>query len=161
LLPARPGLVFLRCGDALPRGLTTNRLPRKRGVLLGLEPAFAVAIVTIDPALAGSCRRPRLPQALIWSGSGHRSGRLGRRLGREEVGKNIRSRRGRDSCDKKKRGEPEPQMTGHGIPRFAPCPRTTFGADLGRNTAQIWRRSGFILARKTAAAKGALLLPVN
>jgi len=52
-------------------------------------------------------------------------------------------------------------VTGHGIPRFVPRPRKTFGADLGRNAAQIWQRRGFILARDTAAAKGALLLPVN
>jgi hypothetical protein len=98
-----------------------------------------------------------LPQAFLWSGSGC----LGRRLGREEVGEDIRSRRSRESCDKKERGEPEPQVTGHGIPRFTPRPRTTFGADLGRNAAQIWRPRGFVLARNTAAAKGMLLLPVN
>jgi hypothetical protein len=51
-------------------------------------------------------------------------------------------------------------MTGHGIPRFAPRPRTTFEADLVRNATQIRRLWGFILARNSDTAKDAPLLLV-
>jgi hypothetical protein len=56
----------------MPRGVM-NRLLRRRGPLGGLEPAFAVAVVTIDPVLDIGRRLAGLRQALFFSGSG-RSG---------------------------------------------------------------------------------------
>jgi hypothetical protein len=77
LLLARSGLVLLGSGGAPPRGAMTSRLFRQRAVFRGLEPAFAVAIVTIDPVLAGGCLLAGLRQAIVLGGSGRRSRLLG------------------------------------------------------------------------------------
>ena len=111
-------------------GVTMNGFPRQCGARVGLEPALAVAVVTIDPALAGSRRLAGLQQALLLSGSGsgRRSRRLGRGIGREQVGEGIRSGRRRETCDEN-RGEPKSQRTGHVIPPvLCPAPKRPLAA---------------------------------
>ena len=96
----------------------TNLFLHRRDPLSGLEPAFAVAVETIDPALAGRRRLAGPRQALLFRGSG-RSGLRG--SGVEEVGKRIRRRRrSRESREKDNSGEAKSQMTGHENPGVAP-----------------------------------------
>ena len=104
----------------------TNLFLHRRDPLSGLEPAFAVAVKTIDPALAGRRRLAGPRQALLFRGSG-RSGLRGSRV--EEVGKRIRRRRrSRESREKEKSGETKSQMTGHENPGVAPPPALPLAA---------------------------------
>ena len=71
-LPLAPrGLVLLGSGDTRLRGAMTNLLLH-RGLLSGLEPAFAVAVETVDPALAGRRRLAGPRQALLFRFRGSR-----------------------------------------------------------------------------------------
>jgi hypothetical protein len=78
-----------------------------------LEPAFAMAIETIDPALAVG-RLAGMRQALLFGGA-RRSGFRG--SGIEQKVKGIRRcRRRRETCEKDTSCEARSQMTGHRDP---------------------------------------------
>src|SRR5262249_50606512 len=113
-LTRRRGFALLGSGDTMLRGAMTNLLLH-RGLLSGLEPAFAVAFQTIGPALASRRRLAGPRQALLFLGSG-RSGWAGSEI--EPVCKRMRRRwwRCRETCEKGKSSKAKSQMTGHGIP---------------------------------------------
>ena len=132
------------------RGAMTNLLLH-RDLLSGLEPAFAVAFQTIDPAMAGRRRLARPRQALLFRGSGRRS-LTGSDI--EQVCQRIRRRRRcRETCKKDKSSEAKSQNTGHEDPRCCAPAGTTFGRDVGHNAAQIRQRDGFILHQKTRSRR--------
>jgi len=94
-------------------------LLHRRDPLGGLEPAFAVAVVTIDPVLTVGRRLAGLQQARLFGGS-RRSGFPG--SGIEQGSKGIRRCRRRETCEKEKSGKAKSQMTGHGNPRCCAPP---------------------------------------
>jgi hypothetical protein len=110
-----------------------NRLLHRRDPLGGLEPAFAVAVETIDPVLAFGRRLAWLRQALLVGGNLRGGFRRSRSGLVEQGGEGIREcRRCRKTCEKKKSGEAKSQMTGHENPRCCAPP----GHDL-------WPRPGW------------------
>ena len=113
------GLVLLGSGDTRLRDAMTNLLLR-RGLLSGLEPALAVAVEPVDPALAGRRRLAGPRQALLFRFRGsRRRGLPGSEI--EPVCKSIRRRRRcRQTCEQNKSGKAKSQMTGHGNPGVAP-----------------------------------------
>ena len=130
---APPGLVLLGSRDTRLLSATTS-LPLYRGLFSSLEPTFAAALQTVDPALAGGRRLARPRQALLRFRGSRRRGLLGSDI--EPVSKRIRRcRRCRETCENDKSAEVKSQMTGHERPRCCAPTETRFGRDLGHNGA--------------------------
>src|SRR5256885_16552980 len=88
-------------------------LLHRRDPLGGLEPAFAVAVVTIDPVLTVGRRLAGLQQARLFGGR-RRSGFP--RGGIEQGSKGVRRCRRRETCGKEKSGQAKSPMTAPGKP---------------------------------------------
>ena len=142
------GLVLLGSGDTRLRDAMTNLLLR-RGLLSGLEPALAVAVEPVDPALASRRRLAGPRQALLFRFRGsRRRGLPGSDI--EPVCKSIRRRRRcRQTCEQNKSGKAKSQMTGHGNPGVAPPHLRPLAATWVTMRLKSGNRGGFIQARKT------------